>query len=108
MNWRLLCRTRILSSRRQCGSARAFSTRTCTGRYVLWLTQTGEICLDVLQTQWSPAWTLHSACTAVLALLDAPAPESPLNVDAANLLRTGDAVAYRSLCQMYTRLYAMA
>ncbi|CCU99995.1 unnamed protein product [Malassezia sympodialis ATCC 42132] len=70
--------------------------------------KTGEICLDVLQTQWSPAWTLHSACTAVLALLDAPAPESPLNVDAANLLRTGDAVAYRSLCQMYTRLYAMA
>ncbi|WFD26994.1 E2 ubiquitin-conjugating enzyme [Malassezia nana] len=70
--------------------------------------ETGEICLDVLQTQWSPAWTLHSACTAVLALLDGPEPNSPLNVDAANLLRTGDAVAYRSLCHMYTRLYAMA
>ncbi|WFD22935.1 E2 ubiquitin-conjugating enzyme [Malassezia equina] len=70
--------------------------------------KTGEICLDVLQAQWSPAWTLHSACTAVLALLDGPAPDSPLNVDAANLLRTGDAVAYRSLCQMYTRLHAMA
>lgn len=70
------------------------------------LTQTGEICLDVLQAQWSPAWTLHSACTAVLALLDAAEPDSPLNVDAANLLRTGDEVAYRSLCGMYTQLHA--
>ncbi|KAL4401080.1 E2 ubiquitin-protein ligase peroxin 4 [Malassezia pachydermatis] len=68
--------------------------------------KTGEICLDVLQAQWSPAWTLHSACTAVLALLDTPEPDSPLNVDAANLLRTGDAVAYRSLCAMYTKVHA--
>ncbi|WFD30099.1 E2 ubiquitin-conjugating enzyme [Malassezia sp. CBS 17886] len=68
--------------------------------------KTGEICLDVLQSQWSPAWTLHSACTAILALLDAPEPDSPLNVDAAVLFRTSDAVAYRSLCQMYTVLYA--
>lgn len=68
--------------------------------------KSGEICLDVLKTQWSPAWTLHSACTAVVALLDAPEPDSPLNVDAANLLRTGDLVAYRSMCAMFTRFYA--
>ena len=69
--------------------------------------KSGEICLDVLKTQWSPAWTLHSACTAVVALLDAPEPDSPLNVDAANLLRTGDLIAYRSMCAMFTRFYAM-
>lgn len=68
--------------------------------------RTGEVCLDVLQNQWSPAWTLQSACTAILALLDAPEPDSPLNVDAANLLRTGDGVAYTSVCQLYTRRYA--
>ncbi|WFD46732.1 E2 ubiquitin-conjugating enzyme [Malassezia furfur] len=67
--------------------------------------KTGEICLDVLQSQWSPAWTLQSACTAILALMDVPEPDSPLNVDAANLARC-DEVAYRALCQMYTELYA--
>lgn len=73
----------------------------------MWLTaQTGEICLDVLQSQWSPAWTLHSACTAVLALLDAPEPDSPLNVDAANLVRH-DHVAYASLCRLYTERFAV-
>ncbi len=68
--------------------------------------QTGEICLDLLTTQWSPAWTLVSLCTAIIALLDAPEPDSPLNVDAANVLRSGDARAYRSVCAMWTRLLA--
>ncbi|SPO20952.1 probable ubiquitin-conjugating enzyme E2 [Ustilago trichophora] len=66
----------------------------------------GEICLDILQAQWTPAWTLSSACTAILALLDDPEPDSPLNVDAATLYRTGDRRAYASMCRMYTLLYA--
>ena len=68
--------------------------------------QTGEICLDLLSSQWSPAWTLSSLCTAIVVLLDSPEPSSPLNVDSANVLRTGDQVAYRSMCQMYTKLHA--
>ncbi|KAJ1031021.1 hypothetical protein NDA18_002245 [Ustilago nuda] len=68
----------------------------------------GEICLDILAAQWSPAWGLSSCCTAVLALLDAPEPDSPLNVDAATLYRTGDRRAWESMCRMYTLLYAQS
>ncbi|KAL8281216.1 hypothetical protein RQP46_006250 [Phenoliferia psychrophenolica] len=66
--------------------------------------KTGEICLDVLKDQWSPVWTLAAACLAVQSLLAAPEPSSPLNVDAANLLRCGDWAAFNSLAKMYVEL----
>lgn len=87
--------------------------------------KTGEICLDVLGSQWSPVWTLSSALTAVIALLDSPEPDSPLNVDAgelnrkgviynaaanitviATVFRTQDKLAYQSMCRMNTLLYS--
>ncbi|KAI9332519.1 ubiquitin-conjugating enzyme/RWD-like protein [Obelidium mucronatum] len=67
---------------------------------------TGEICLDLLKTNWSPAWTLKSACLAISLLLDSPEPDSPLNCDIANLLRCDDRLGYDSLIRMYTMLYA--
>ncbi|KAI8822439.1 ubiquitin-conjugating enzyme/RWD-like protein [Fimicolochytrium jonesii] len=69
--------------------------------------KTGEICLDLLKTTWSPAWTLHSACIAIGALLMSPEADSPLNCDAANLLRCGDVRGYNSLVRMYTQLYGV-
>ncbi|KXN72866.1 ubiquitin-conjugating enzyme [Conidiobolus coronatus NRRL 28638] len=68
--------------------------------------KSGEICLDILKTEWSPAWTLSSTMTAISLLLTHPEPSSPLNCDAANLLRCNDNTGYNSLVKMYTQLYA--
>ncbi|KAI6813034.1 hypothetical protein KC340_g16696 [Hortaea werneckii] len=70
--------------------------------------QTGEICLDLLKTAWTPAYGLVSTLEAVQQLLSAGGePDSPLNLDIAKLLREGDLVGAESLVRLYTRMYAM-
>lgn len=68
--------------------------------------KTGEICVDILKSAWSPAWTLQSTCRAIIVLLAHPEPDSPLNCDAGNLLRSGDDRGFRSVAKMYTELHA--
>jgi peroxin-4 len=68
--------------------------------------RTGEVCLDVLKSEWSPSWNLQAVCLAILVLLDAPDSSSPLNCDAGNILRSGDMRAYSSLVRSFTKLYA--
>lgn len=68
--------------------------------------KTGEICVDILKSAWSPAWTLQSTCRAIIVLLSHPEPDSPLNCDAGNLLRNGDHRGFKSVAKMYTQLYA--
>lgn len=61
------------------------------------LEQTGEICLDLLKDNWSPAYTLEKTVEAIAYMLANPGIDSPLNVDVAALLRSGDAVGAESL-----------
>lgn len=60
----------------------------------------GDICLDILDKSWSPAWNIYNAIVAIVLLLDTPEPDSPLNLDASILFRV-DKLAYTSLCQYY-------
>eukprot|EP00823_Brevimastigomonas_motovehiculus_P001294 TRINITY_DN11812_c0_g1_i1.p1 TRINITY_DN11812_c0_g1~~TRINITY_DN11812_c0_g1_i1.p1 ORF type:complete len:253 (+),score=43.17 TRINITY_DN11812_c0_g1_i1:163-921(+) len=69
--------------------------------------KTGEVCLDVLKDAWTPIWTLETVCRAVILLLTSPEPKSPLNCDAANLLRFGDVKGFNCLAKMYTTDHAI-
>lgn len=68
--------------------------------------KTGDVCLDLLKTTWSPAYTLAFTLTAIHSLLTSPEPDSPLNVDAAALLRAGDFVGYDSLVRVWVVRFA--
>ncbi|XP_027202887.2 ubiquitin-conjugating enzyme E2 B-like [Dermatophagoides pteronyssinus] len=45
----------------------------------------GSICLDILQTRWSPTYDVSAILTSIQSLLDEPNPNSPANALAAQL-----------------------
>lgn len=65
--------------------------------------KTGEICLDLLKGSWSPVYSIRQTLEAVQQLLTSAEPDSPLNIDAAQLLRQGDRVGYEALVRFYTQ-----
>lgn len=67
---------------------------------------TGEICLDVLKHDWTPAWSLSSALRAIASILSEPNAESPLNCDAGNMIRAGDMQAFNAMARLYTVEFA--
>ena len=69
--------------------------------------KSGEVCLDILKSEWSPSWTLHAVVCAIMVLLSTPEGDSPLNCDAGTLVRLGDLRGYRSMARMYVEKHAM-
>lgn len=47
----------------------------------------GQICLDILQNQWSPIYDISAILTSIQSLLTDPNPNSPANSEAASLFR---------------------
>ena len=47
-------------------------------------------------------YTLSSTLSAVQQLLTNPSPDSPLNIDVANLLRDGDSIGAEGLVRYWT------
>jgi peroxin-4 len=64
--------------------------------------KTGEICLDLLKSSWTPAYTISTTMTSIHQLLTSAEPDSPLNVDVAQLFRIGDEIGAQSLIRFYT------
>lgn len=70
------------------------------------ISETGEICLDVLKYNWSPAYSISHILLSIVALLSDPNPDDPLNPDASHLYKA-DKNVYNDRVRAYVQQYAV-
>lgn len=66
----------------------------------------GDICLDILRTNWSPALTIRTVLLSLCSLLTDPNPEHGLEQEILHVYRT-DKNLYEKNAKEWTQKYAM-